>query len=146
MSSVTQAVAPVFRTTSHYQRTLTLMGFEKNGAAMVVLCNSVGQFGEGTDTLFWRRDKCTRMSNAQPNSQPKPRTCAEAMSHIKKFHINEEDPSSTPSIPESVVKIATMEIDLEAPIALEPETDDTHEDIIKAVVEAIISISSFEER
>ncbi|GJT25111.1 probable disease resistance protein, partial [Tanacetum coccineum] len=33
----------------------------------------------------------------------------------------EEDPSSTPSIPESVVKIATMEIDLEAPIALEPE-------------------------
>ncbi|GJV88379.1 hypothetical protein Tco_1532317, partial [Tanacetum coccineum] len=60
--------------------------------------------------------------------------------------ISEEDPSSTPSIPESVVKIATMEIDLEAPIALEPETDDTHEDIIKAVVEAIISISSFEER
>ncbi|GKG45966.1 hypothetical protein Tco_0498412, partial [Tanacetum coccineum] len=51
-----------------------------------------------------------------------------------------------PSIPESVVKIATMEIDLEAPIALEPETDDTHEDIIRAVVEAIISISSFKER
>ncbi|GJR19563.1 tetratricopeptide-like helical domain-containing protein [Tanacetum coccineum] len=58
----------------------------------------------------------------------------------------EEDPSSTPSIPEAVVKIATMEIDLEAPAALEPETDDTHVDIIKATTEAIISISSFEER
>nr|GEX44604.1 hypothetical protein [Tanacetum cinerariifolium] len=57
----------------------------------------------------------------------------------------EDDPSSTPSIPEAVVKIATMEIDLEAPAALEPETDDTHEDIIKAAAEAIISISSFEE-
>nr|GEZ44071.1 hypothetical protein [Tanacetum cinerariifolium] len=57
-----------------------------------------------------------------------------------------EDPSSIPFIPEAVVKIATMEIDLEAPAALEPETDDTHEDIIKAAAEAIISISSFEER
>ncbi|GJY51343.1 BEL1-like homeodomain protein 3 [Tanacetum coccineum] len=58
----------------------------------------------------------------------------------------EEDPSSTSSIPEAVVKIATMEIDLEAPTAFEPETDDTHKDIIKAAAEAIISISSFEER
>ncbi|GJZ10962.1 hypothetical protein Tco_0545721 [Tanacetum coccineum] len=66
--------------------------------------------------------------------------------NIRLGELVEEDPSSTPSIPESVVKIATMEIDLEAPIALEPETDDTHEDIIKGVVEAIISISSFEER
>ncbi|GJS61834.1 histone deacetylase complex subunit SAP18 [Tanacetum coccineum] len=47
------------------------------------------------------------------------------------------------TIPEVVVKIATTEIDLEAPAALEPETDDTHEDIIKGAAEAIISISSF---
>lgn len=57
----------------------------------------------------------------------------------------EEDPSSTSYIPEAVVKIATMEIDLEAPAALEPETDDTHEEHVKAAAEAIISISSFEE-
>ncbi|GJY10298.1 hypothetical protein Tco_0378483 [Tanacetum coccineum] len=48
--------------------------------------------------------------------------------------------------PQAVVKIATMEIGIEAPAAFEPETNDTHEDIIKAVAEAIISISSFEER
>ncbi|GKB78398.1 hypothetical protein Tco_0945293, partial [Tanacetum coccineum] len=54
--------------------------------------------------------------------------------------------SSINTIPEAVVKIATTEIDLEAPAALEPETDETYVYIIKAAAEAIISISSFEER
>ncbi|GKC53027.1 tetratricopeptide-like helical domain-containing protein, partial [Tanacetum coccineum] len=68
------------------------------------------------------------------------------VSEIKEPAIRqEEDPSSIPSILEFVVKIATMNIDLEAPAAFEPETDNTHEDIIKGAVEAIISISSFEE-
>ncbi|KAI3669971.1 hypothetical protein L6452_41500 [Arctium lappa] len=55
--------------------------------------------------------------------------------------------------PESIVKIATMEIDLEAPAVLESETDsremdsendstDAHFELDKAAAEAIISISS----
>ncbi|GKA28817.1 hypothetical protein Tco_0715062 [Tanacetum coccineum] len=38
--------------------------------------------------------KCTQMSNAQPKARPKPRTCAEAMSHNKKFHINVKLPET----------------------------------------------------
>ncbi|KAJ0704220.1 hypothetical protein HanPI659440_Chr14g0560261 [Helianthus annuus] len=53
----------------------------------------------------------------------------------------QEDPSSTPNIPEAVVKIASMEIDLETPAALETEPDD---ELVKSAAEAIISISSSE--
>ncbi|XP_023771401.1 uncharacterized protein LOC111920059 [Lactuca sativa] len=65
----------------------------------------------------------------------------------------EEAPSSTPYIPESVVKIATMEIDLEAPATLESETDtpstdevfmDADEDLVKVAAEAMMSMSSSE--
>ncbi|XP_076893225.1 uncharacterized protein LOC143579245 isoform X1 [Bidens hawaiensis] len=61
----------------------------------------------------------------------------------------EEDLSSTPNIPEAVVKIASMEIDLETPAALETEPNDDHMDaddqeLVKSAAEAIISISSSE--
>lgn len=74
----------------------------------------------------------------------------------------EETPSSTSYIPEAIVKIARMEIDLEAPAVLESETDppeisvdtpklpsdetfmDAHEDLVKVAAEAIMSISSSE--
>ncbi|XP_076940204.1 uncharacterized protein LOC143609298 [Bidens hawaiensis] len=61
----------------------------------------------------------------------------------------EEDPSSTPNIPEAIVKIASMEIDLETPATLETEPDDDHMDaddqeLVKSAAEAIISISSSE--
>ncbi|GJR58154.1 tetratricopeptide-like helical domain-containing protein [Tanacetum coccineum] len=59
---------------------------------------------------------------------------------------DEEDaPSAAPSFPESVVKIATMEIDLEAPAVLESDSDDASNDIntelVKVAAEAIVSIS-----
>lgn len=59
---------------------------------------------------------------------------------------DEEDASSTaPSFPESVVKIATMEIDLEAPAVLESDSDDgsndIHMELVKVAAEAIVSIS-----
>ncbi|KAK9061784.1 hypothetical protein SSX86_018967 [Deinandra increscens subsp. villosa] len=65
------------------------------------------------------------------------------------FVEEEEDPSPTPKIPESVVKIASMEIDLETPAALEVEPDDVFMDaddqeLVKSAAEAIISISSSE--
>nr|GFA35017.1 hypothetical protein [Tanacetum cinerariifolium] len=57
----------------------------------------------------------------------------------------EEAPSAAPSFPESVVKIATMEIDLEAPAVLESDSDDGSNDIdtelVKVAAEAIVSIS-----
>ncbi|KAI7741423.1 hypothetical protein M8C21_000883 [Ambrosia artemisiifolia] len=61
----------------------------------------------------------------------------------------EEDPSSAPNIPEAVVKIASMEIDLETPAALEAEPDDVcmdadDQELVKTAAEAIISISSSE--
>ncbi|KAJ9540722.1 hypothetical protein OSB04_027228 [Centaurea solstitialis] len=74
----------------------------------------------------------------------------------------EEETPSTSYIPEAIVKIARMEIDLEAPVVLEPETDhpevtvetsklpldetsiDAHEDLVKVAAEAIMSISSSE--
>ncbi|XP_076926991.1 uncharacterized protein LOC143590374 isoform X2 [Bidens hawaiensis] len=66
--------------------------------------------------------------------------------------LDEEDGSPTaPSFPESVVKIATMEIDLEAPAVLEPKPDDgstdnnnnngIHMELVKGAAEAIVSIS-----
>ncbi|KAM0006919.1 hypothetical protein Hdeb2414_s0157g00817431 [Helianthus debilis subsp. tardiflorus] len=61
--------------------------------------------------------------------------------------LDEEDGSpAAPSFPESVVKIATMEIDLEAPAVLEPDPDDgsmddTYTDLVKGAAEAIVSIS-----
>ncbi|KAI3799113.1 hypothetical protein L1987_34403 [Smallanthus sonchifolius] len=59
----------------------------------------------------------------------------------------EEAPSSTPDIPETIVKTASMEIDLETPAALEAEPDDVFMDaddqeLVKSAAEAIISISS----
>ncbi|KAI3794021.1 hypothetical protein L1987_36646 [Smallanthus sonchifolius] len=61
----------------------------------------------------------------------------------------EEDPSSTQDIPETIVKTASMEIDLETPAALEAEPDDVFMDaddqeLVKSAAEAIISISSSE--
>ncbi|KAI3784882.1 hypothetical protein L1987_43990 [Smallanthus sonchifolius] len=61
--------------------------------------------------------------------------------------LDEEDGNpATPSFPESVVKIATMEIDLEAPAVLESDpddgsTDNTHMELVKGAAEAIVSIS-----
>lgn len=59
---------------------------------------------------------------------------------------DEEDaPSAAPSFPESVVKIATMEIDLEAPAVLESDSDDgsndIHMELVKVAADAIVSIS-----
>ncbi|KAI7752448.1 hypothetical protein M8C21_020340 [Ambrosia artemisiifolia] len=61
----------------------------------------------------------------------------------------EEDLSATPNIPETVVGIASKEIDLEAPAAVEAETDDVSMDaadqeLVKSAAEAIMSISSFD--
>ncbi|KAK9067200.1 hypothetical protein SSX86_014525 [Deinandra increscens subsp. villosa] len=62
--------------------------------------------------------------------------------------LDEEDGSpAAPSFPESVVKIATMEIDLEAPAVTESDPDDgsmdnTHMELVKGAAEAILSISS----
>ncbi|XP_071706607.1 uncharacterized protein [Rutidosis leptorrhynchoides] len=61
------------------------------------------------------------------------------------FDDEDEVPSSTQCIPEAVVKIASMEIDLEAPAALKTEKAyifiDAHEELVKAAAEAIMSIS-----
>ncbi|KAK1440794.1 hypothetical protein QVD17_06626 [Tagetes erecta] len=55
----------------------------------------------------------------------------------------EVDLSSTPNIPDTVVSSASVEIDLEAPAALEAETDDDHDrELVKSAAEAIMSISS----
>ncbi|KAI3808645.1 hypothetical protein L1987_24602 [Smallanthus sonchifolius] len=59
----------------------------------------------------------------------------------------EEDLSSTPNVTETVVSIASMGIDLEAPAAIEAETDDVFMDadvqeLVKSAAEAIMSISS----
>ncbi|KAK1410196.1 hypothetical protein QVD17_36731 [Tagetes erecta] len=62
----------------------------------------------------------------------------------------EQDPSSpAPNIPETVVKMTSMEIDLETPAALETEPDDVlidadDQELVKSVAEAIISLSSSE--
>ncbi|KVI09139.1 uncharacterized protein LOC112507596 [Cynara cardunculus var. scolymus] len=78
----------------------------------------------------------------------------------------EEETPSTSYIPEAIVKIARREIDLEAPVVLESETEtetdppeimvdtsklpldetsmDAHEDLVKVAAEAIMSISSSE--
>ncbi|KAL8251217.1 hypothetical protein R6Q59_034910 [Mikania micrantha] len=61
--------------------------------------------------------------------------------------LDEEDGSpAAPSFPESVVKIATMEIDLEAPAVLESDPDDGsmdnhHMELVNGAAEAIVSIS-----
>ncbi|KAJ0905858.1 hypothetical protein HanPSC8_Chr07g0298861 [Helianthus annuus] len=52
----------------------------------------------------------------------------------------DEDLSATPNVPETVVGIASTEIDLEAPAAVEAETDD--QELVKSAAEAIMSISS----
>ncbi|XP_076891596.1 uncharacterized protein LOC143543047 isoform X2 [Bidens hawaiensis] len=54
----------------------------------------------------------------------------------------EEDISATPNVPETVVNIASTEIDLETPAALEPETDADDQELVKSAAEAIVSISS----
>ncbi|XP_059670393.1 uncharacterized protein LOC132315949 isoform X2 [Cornus florida] len=80
--------------------------------------------------------------------------------------LNEEEDSTAPSLPRSIVKIATTEIDLEAPAVLESETDlsleadssggqlkkpselsiddskESHEELVRIAAEAIIDISS----
>ncbi|KAK6129207.1 hypothetical protein DH2020_037037 [Rehmannia glutinosa] len=67
--------------------------------------------------------------------------------------LDEEDALSAPSLPTAVVKIATTEIDLEAPAVIEPETsvspekvnsrkmDVSYEERDKTAAEAIIAIS-----
>uniref|UniRef100_A0A5B6YXA3 DUF863 domain-containing protein n=1 Tax=Davidia involucrata TaxID=16924 RepID=A0A5B6YXA3_DAVIN len=80
--------------------------------------------------------------------------------------LNEEEASTAPSLPRAIVKIATTEIDLEAPAVLECETDlspetdqlkdqlkkpsklsldeckESQEELVRVAVEAIIAISS----
>ncbi|XP_076954323.1 uncharacterized protein LOC143628698 [Bidens hawaiensis] len=54
----------------------------------------------------------------------------------------EEDLSATPNVRETVANIASMEIDLETPAALESETDADDQELVKSASEAIVSISS----
>nr|XP_043634402.1 uncharacterized protein LOC122605512 isoform X2 [Erigeron canadensis] len=77
--------------------------------------------------------------------------CISEMRHHIDLNLSfdeEEDPSSTPFIPAAVVKIASMEIDLEVPAAFEDETDDVfidaNEEVVKDAAEAIVAISSSE--
>ncbi|XP_071735069.1 uncharacterized protein [Rutidosis leptorrhynchoides] len=64
------------------------------------------------------------------------------------FDEEEEAPHSIKCIPEAVVKIASMQIDLEAPAAPEIEKDDNfidaNDELVQAAAEAIMSISVHE--
>ncbi|GJW57498.1 tetratricopeptide-like helical domain-containing protein [Tanacetum coccineum] len=87
--------------------------------------------------------KILRIPISDPNFEKK-ESVLETRHYIDlNMSYNKEE--ATPSFPESVVKIATMEIDLVAPAVLEFDSDDgsndIHMELVKVAAEDIVSIS-----